>query len=105
MKTSQILKEMKKQLLVRGWTQKDFENSMGQVCIMGSLTRTEVITKVNQEAANRGMKALRDTIYGEGQEGGVTRWNDVPGRTVEEVYLVLDQAILNEERKEASCDM
>lgn len=77
----QTLIEVRQLLIDKGWCQHFSENDLGQYCLMGALS---IVGDPNDEAY---IYLYPLTNY------GVSRWNDAPGRTFEEVIALLDKAI------------
>lgn len=80
----------------RGWCQKQFENNLGEVCIIGALNRAcddpsdlmlEVFV-IQRILARLGMHGESAFALG--------RWNDRASRTKEEVILALQGGRINE---------
>jgi len=69
----------------RGWCQKfRFDHTTGRCCLVGAL---ELATNDALDAAVA-RRALTEII-----QMHPAVWNDTPGRTVEEVYALIDRAI------------
>ena len=78
MKASEILKE-------RGWCQGEYENDKGNVCLARSISLGYNSPIGWLEVTGRLLRKIRIQRF-----SGLCEWNDVPGRTVEEVIELLE---------------
>ena len=87
MKTSEVFRKAGDVLRERGWCQGGLMNAEGKVCALGALGVAEcrgALSGPSQEIyRNLSQQILDGRLIG-------ADWNDSPGRTVEEVYAVLD---------------
>ena len=86
-----------KSLLLKGWCQGTERDSCGRVCALGA------VRDIMTEMLNRGLVVRllyqvlcsRDAYFGNlGAATAVATFNDAPGRTVEEVVKLFDDAVL-----------
>ena len=67
----------------RGWTQKQYTNAQGRMCLLGA--SAELFFWGEQNAPLEYLRTYLDTW-------NLTAWNDAPGRTQEEVITTLRSA-------------
>jgi hypothetical protein len=104
--TSEILRQAKAELLVRGWCQAVYANRAGEVCAHGALglavgcfsVRSTGGVSVNIHSTTFPFAADRVLAGVVGR--CVTEWNDDPRRTPEDVLAAFDAAIAIAEMQE-----
>lgn len=93
MNTVDILLGAKEALLTRGWYQGGMRGKNGEVCLLGA---TKVAAKsVSYDSGARA--ALLGTLgisVAPAAPGGIGTWNDVPGRTFNEVIDLIDSTLV-----------
>ena len=90
MKPSEICLKAKDVLRERGWTQGRMRNDDGAFCVWGAL----VVADAGRVTLDYSMSAAwaRSALAAAVGDPSVGLWNDVPGRTLDEVLAALDQA-------------
>lgn len=106
MKPSEVIREARNILFERGWHQGDLEGVDGSVCAAGAL----YCAAIGQPIPSAGNMALIHNSNEPFQyliqalaplvEGGVGSWNDVNGRTFDEVIDAFDRAEKIAEQRE-----
>lgn len=92
-----ILRSAQQMIVNHGWCQKRFCDDQGRMCVAGALIRGRVGATDYVYMMSRGFFAKATyTFY------DITRWNDAPGRTKEEVLKAFDRAIALAEQNEQS---
>jgi hypothetical protein len=71
-----------------GWCQGEFHSSDGRVCLAGAIETTGFGGKTYREVLEK-INRTTDPDYPHGYSC-ISDWNDVPGRTVEEVLAILE---------------
>lgn len=104
MTTSESLKAAKAVLLDRGWFQGDFVNDVtGEVCIVGAMNIVEDGTPRCDDdalyAESVASQILHCLVFLDRCDD-IGEWNDMHGRTPEEVLALFDRAIAIAESKE-----
>lgn len=102
MNNVEILTRMKEILMDRGWCRGSFKNEDGTVCLMGAITRTELLREMYTSRPYSTINLLEeplDALREQMGEDSVLRWNDKAGRTFNEVIDLLDITILAEKEK------
>ena len=90
--TKELLVQGRQRLTEYGWCQKRLQDLSGRCCALGSMLSTgELTTKEELRAYRNAERALIEAA-GEGWFS-VVDWNDVPGRTFEEIIAGFDKAI------------
>lgn len=84
----EIILAAKKLIEKHGWCQLVSENGKGNICLAQALGRANSYETGNFEVYVAAQRAI-EIIARE----PMVRWNDTVGRTVEEVYSVLDEAV------------
>jgi hypothetical protein len=84
MKPSEIIREGRNQLFERGWHQGDLIGPGGSVCGEGAVRcASEASTAVTRALVFLGVAVNYSPYF---------RWNDMPGRTFDEVVEAFDKA-------------
>lgn len=81
----EILEGAQKAIIEKGWCQGTLRAEDGSICLMGSMVWSRF---VSQEAFERAQKAVLTHT----DNMSIPAWNDTPGRSVEDVLLVLKWA-------------
>lgn len=98
-----ILKETKKLIIENGWCQRQYVSKDGCYCIQGAITRVDN-KWLESYAKSKAYSYLLDAIKSDNDKhhfkvtNSITIWNDKSGRTIEDVYKLLDDAISRAER-------
>lgn len=90
MNTSEVLKQARQVIVDKGWCQGFAEESDGRVCMIGALDK---IARMEETIYEKARLALLFAIPRVQAADSVSGWNDVKGRTKEEVLAVFDRAI------------
>lgn len=96
MTTVEVLRGARALLAVHGWCQEEFLNAAGCYCAAGALNDAAGSTA---QWSNGDSRDARDALKAALGEFSVLAWNDVPGRTVDEVLAAFDRAIATEEAR------
>ena len=80
---------VKNEIITKGWCQHTPQNAAGEVCLLGSLRVLNSDPQRMREA--RGVISFQ--IMLQGYPAYLDLWNDKLGRTVEQVYNMLDKCI------------
>lgn len=75
-------------LITRGWYQGDLEGPDGSVCMIGAC----LFALVAEDGNDLKYLEATDFIYRQTGEVGISRWNDDPTRTFDEVLRVAKMA-------------
>ena len=99
MTDKEILIRAKELLVKRGWCQGEYEDSQGRICLSKSVNLVE--SKLKDRRSVRIL--IKDLIVKpNGPFISIPTWNDVPERTKEEVFSLLDRAIEKAQEDEIS---
>jgi hypothetical protein len=71
--------------LANGWCQGDYRDGQGRYCVLGALDY-----EVPSKAGKKAIDALNEALGGHISLG---TWNDMPGRTVEDVIGFIDRVL------------
>ncbi len=85
MKVIGALKNIRWVLLTNGWCQKH-ERNMGQHCLIGAIKEERMHTCLVKEQAMENIESMVAPSW-------ISEWNDRPGRTVDEVFDLIDRTI------------
>lgn len=92
-----MLQKAKSALEAHGWQQGgDFTDNVGRLSLDGALNFATT-GNAGMPSIGSGVieSAVLDILIARDYDGVVADWNDYPGRTVAEVYALLDEAIAN----------
>lgn len=87
---------VKQVLQEHGWCQGGYRDSHGRVCLLGAIFYMAVIEQIDEAEHDALVDAIRAKLRDRmefmlpGMIVPISLWNDKPGRTVEEVYELLD---------------
>jgi predicted amidohydrolase len=85
--TAAHLMRAKRYIEEHGWCPLGVRDNIGRVCVVAALN-----VGVDYDAMQPALRRLCEAA-GEDDLFHLARWNDTPGRTVEEVYAAFDRAI------------
>jgi hypothetical protein len=78
-------------LAERGWCQDAYTNDAGQVCVRGAMN-VAVIGQADADLLDSALERLDGYLRSQGWGVLAERWNDVEGRTADEVVAALRAA-------------
>lgn len=81
-----IIASIQAVLQTRGWTQGTYRNTKGEVCLFGALVYGTTTLQEQAQVAN----ALNHVLVTELHYDSAMAYNDMPGRTVEDIQHILD---------------
>lgn len=99
MKTSDWLRTLKTRLQTCGWQQNSFGDHEGPNCLMGASHR------IFADADSASCRTVWYFLWNAARippsnAETLVQWNDKPGRTIDEVYALIDTAIEKAEKEE-----
>jgi hypothetical protein len=89
--TAKVLRDAAELIREKGWCQGDYEKADGAHCAIGAIGCSSIPAEQFFDARS----ALQDAV----DQVPVWRWNDTPGRTVDEVLAAFEAAAQAEEAK------
>jgi hypothetical protein len=89
-----VLRNTKSEILRRGWTQERYIDTAGRICLVEAVGRNFGM-HFNVSNGNRGLEMYKNILHVMRDHTGVDpiTWNDVPGRTVKDVFELIDSVI------------
>lgn len=91
--STRLIRETKKILVEEGWRQGGGDYSRGPRCILHALAKAAFrIGDASRKEVRNAIRVL-GRLTGGDPKIEPTNWNDTPGRTVDEVLALCDQAI------------
>lgn len=102
--TAQLLRNARHYLEEHGWIQNTLGHPGGPRCLLGAIFAVNHDHSITRSGLNRalGFSASHRTAS---HRTPFVAWNDEPGRTIEDVYALLDQVIAALEREEAAREL
>jgi hypothetical protein len=74
---------------IQGWCPNGATDDEGRVCVVAAINSVRSYSIISATA----ITFIRKAIDSNDKDLGIGRWNDTPGRTIEEVHAVFDRAI------------
>lgn len=112
MKPSEVLAQMRDVLETRGWTQKCFIDGQGRRCLLGAVGAVQGIWPPESCAASSAALTALEHKIAEMYPGSVairalnslpgdsiSVFNDAPGRTLQEIFDLIDKTRIGLEEK------